>query len=136
VRTVPVVCRWQQTRAGQRHVGRRCSRCGRFRGFFPQVESYVSEADANLTPTVLLDVLIRLEDLGIELESDGCDVSFLHPGDYWRVPQDLHLLIAECKHDLARMIGPTPTSAPATETIPERDHVPPDHRTDPQRYGS
>jgi len=43
--------------------------------------------------TPVLDVLVRLEDLGIELESDGRSVRFV--GDGWsRCPRELHDLVA------------------------------------------
>jgi hypothetical protein len=68
------------------------------------VEPHLSQANAALHQTALLDVLIRLEDIGVELASDGNAV--LVPWQFWgKVPEDLLALIREVNHDLARLLG-------------------------------
>jgi hypothetical protein len=62
---------WQEDRAGGKRIRRSCRRCGRYCCFAPLVEPYLSEANACASPTPILDVLTRLEDLGVELVSDG-----------------------------------------------------------------
>ena len=56
------------------------------------------------TPTAILDVLTRLEDLGIELISDGRSVCF-GPGGWAKAPRELHDRVRECSHLLAGLLG-------------------------------
>jgi hypothetical protein len=99
--------RWMEACNGRRMIRRTCRRCGTFCGFAPRVEPFVGEADRALSPTPILDVLTRLDDLGVELGSDGARVWFV--GDGWkRVPADLKAVVGECNHRLARMLGRTP----------------------------
>ena len=58
----------------------------------------------NLSPTAILDVLTRLEDLGIDLQCDGRK-AWVSAEDYRKVPADLHVVIRQCSNTLARMIG-------------------------------
>jgi hypothetical protein len=63
-------------------------------------------ADAAASPTAVLDVLTRLEVLGIELESNGRRV-WLRYEDYSRVSPDLRALIRSCSFQLAKRMGRT-----------------------------
>ncbi len=75
-------------------------------GFAPQVEPFTSEADAAASDTPVLDVLTRLEELGVDLLSDG-DTVWFAPGDWRRVPDDVLAAARQCKHSLARLLGDT-----------------------------
>jgi hypothetical protein len=96
-------CAWQEDRLGRRHVRAECARCGRFLGFAPKEQPYAGMADAAASPTPVLDVLVRLEDLGVQLHSDGASV-YVPGRDRHRVPPDLHSLIRQCAHQLARLL--------------------------------
>jgi hypothetical protein len=73
-------------------------------GFLPLREPYLSEVDRAATATPVLDALVRLEALGVELESDGRSVRFA--GDDWRrVPPDLAAIVRQCSHRLAVLLG-------------------------------
>jgi hypothetical protein len=102
----PPALSWQEDAAGQRRIRAECSRCRRFLAFAPQVEPYVGEADRAGSHNDLLDVLTRLDELEVELRSDGTRVYFA-AGDYRRVPAELAALVRSCSHRLARMIGDT-----------------------------
>jgi hypothetical protein len=39
-----LIYRWQTTRAGTKQIRRECRRCGRFCGFAPQIEPFLSAA--------------------------------------------------------------------------------------------
>jgi hypothetical protein len=54
----------------------------------------------------MLDVLVRLDELYVELHSDGRH-AYLSYGDEQRVPQDLVALVRSCSHRLAKMMGDT-----------------------------
>jgi hypothetical protein len=95
---------WQQDCAGNRRVRRTCRRCGGFVCFAPLVAPYTAEADANASPTPILDTLTRLEDLGVELVSDGRRAEVPWP-EAQRLPDDLRETLRGCQHTLARMIG-------------------------------
>ncbi len=95
---------WQQDRLGRKHIRRECARCGTWLGFAPRVAPFTTEADAQASPTALLDALMQLEDLGLELRSDGATVWFA-PGDWRRVPPSLYALVRQCNHQLARLLG-------------------------------
>ena len=95
---------WQQDRAGNRRVRRTCRRCGGFVCFAPLVAPYTAEADANASPTPILDTLTRLEDLGVEVVSDGRRAEVPWP-EAQRLPDDLRETLRGCQHTLARMIG-------------------------------
>jgi hypothetical protein len=105
-RTVGIVARWQEDCRGDRRIRGECVRCGRFLCWLPQLEPWIRQADHHASPTPVLDVLTRLDDLGIELESDGHSVA-IPLQDWQRVPPELHALIRQCSHQLARMLGRT-----------------------------
>jgi hypothetical protein len=97
---------WQDDTLGRRRIKVSCWRCGRGLGFLPEVEPYIGQADANTTPTALLDVLVELDRLGVELSSDGRRIHFR--GDGWRrVPHDLKRTVDQVRHQLAKLIGKT-----------------------------
>jgi hypothetical protein len=61
-------------------------------------------AAASQTP--ILDALVRLEEVGVELVSDGRQVRYA--GEGWRVMRDhpdLDAVVRQCGHQLARMLG-------------------------------
>lgn len=105
---------WQEDRRGGRRVRADCAGtgCGRWLCWLPCVPPYSDEADANASTTPILDALLRLQEIGVELASDGQTVGFA--GDDWRrVPPDLYAVVRQCSHQLARMLGKTPdTLAP------------------------
>jgi hypothetical protein len=105
-RCAEIAYRWLQQRNGRRVVSAKCSRCGAWLGTAPSARPYTDEADAAASATPELDVLVQLQDLGVELESDGATVLF-RPGDYGRIPPELHQRIRECRHRLATLIGDT-----------------------------
>jgi hypothetical protein len=94
---------WMEDRSGRRRIRATCP-CGRYLCFLPLVEPWISCANENASPMALLDALVQLEDLGVELESDGRKVWVRHE-DYREVPADLHVTIRSCSNTLARMIG-------------------------------
>jgi hypothetical protein len=97
---------WQEDSSGKRMIRAECSGCGAFITFAPQVEPYVGEADRAGSHNDLLDVLTRLDELGIELHSDGRRVHFAGD-DARRVPPDLMALVRSCSHRLGRLMGNT-----------------------------
>jgi hypothetical protein len=94
---------WQEDRNGGRRIRASCS-CGAYLCFLPLVEPWVSLANNAVNPTAALDVLIALGDLGIDLRSDGKTV-WLAGEDRKRVPENLHVLIRQCCHQLVVMLG-------------------------------
>jgi hypothetical protein len=73
----------------------------------PHIPPYTTEADANASASPVLDALVRLDDLGVELVSDGRRVWFADPDARRKVPRDLHAVVRECGHTLAMMMGDT-----------------------------
>jgi hypothetical protein len=102
------VCGWLEDTLGRRRIRANCPVCNRPTDYPPVRPPYSTEADANASPTAVLDVLLKCEELGIELHSNGRSVSV---SDYHAVTSDLHVLIRQCRHQLARMIGRTERSA-------------------------
>jgi uncharacterized protein (DUF3820 family) len=102
---------WQEDRRGQRRIRIECKRCHRFVTFAPLTSPYVEVADAAASTTPILDVLTQLDDLDVELQSDGSR-AWVAAEDWRRVPPDLHALVRQCSHQLARMIGPTAAAGP------------------------
>ena len=97
---------WHEYRNGQRQIRRACGRCGTWLGSAPQTPEAVAEADARASKTDILDALTRLDDLGIEVCSDGRSV--WAAGDGWRrMPPDLADVLRQCNHRLARLLGRT-----------------------------
>jgi hypothetical protein len=93
-----------QDRLGRRIIRAECSVCRQLLDHPLVVEPYVSMANTTKNPTAALDVLIQLQEMGIELCSDGRAVWV--PGEHYRlVSADLRATIRQCCHELARMIG-------------------------------
>jgi hypothetical protein len=97
-------CGWRQDSLGRRHVRASCARRGAWLVFLPSRGRYARLADAAASQTAILDALTRLEALGVEPYSDGTRVYFA-PGDHQRVPPDLHAVIRQCGHALAKMLA-------------------------------
>jgi hypothetical protein len=102
---------WLQTRNGGRQIRRTCGRCGEWLGSAPHVEPFISLANAAASATPVLDVLTRCEELGIRLRSDGAAVGFAGPEDWKKATPELRNLVRQCRHSLAKMIGPDPAPA-------------------------
>jgi hypothetical protein len=101
---VALLYHWAEDALGRRRVRRECGRCGAWLGFAPTAQPFVAQADANASPTALLDVLTRCEELGIALRSDGRRVDFA--GDGWRkATPELRRLVKQCSHQLAGLLG-------------------------------
>jgi hypothetical protein len=98
--------RWYEHANGVRQIRRTCRRCGLWLGCAPRVPPYTTLADAAASPTPILDVLTRLDDLGVELRSDGRRV-WISGTDWHRVPKELHDVIRQCGHTLAGLLGNT-----------------------------
>jgi hypothetical protein len=98
------LCSWMEDCAGRRIIRATYPVCWRAADFPPHVEPYVAEAAANASSTPILDVLVRLGEIGVELESDGRAVR-VPAKDYQCVPPDLHAVIRQCRHQLATMMG-------------------------------
>jgi hypothetical protein len=97
---------WQEDSAGNRRIRRACAVCRGFMQFAALLPAFIDEANHNASRAPVLDVLTRLEELGIDLVSDGRSVGF-PPGDYERVPADLRELVHQCNHTLAGLLGVT-----------------------------
>ena len=95
---------WQEDRNGRRRIRGECWECRRYRGWLPMRETFIRLADQNVSETPILDVLTWLDDIGAELRSDGKTV-WVRPEHWRRVPPDLHALIRQCSHRLARLMG-------------------------------
>jgi hypothetical protein len=95
--------RWQEDRAGRRHIRAECASCHRFLTFPPLRPPYTTMADAAATATPILDALTGLEDAGAQLHSDGRGV-WIGAG-YKNVPPKVRDAVAQAKHQLATMIG-------------------------------
>jgi hypothetical protein len=100
---VTPILHWLQDSLGRRQIKISCGACHASIGFAPQVPPYVEQANAVASKTPVLDVLTRLDEIGVELLSDGKSVRY-RPGDWQRVPPDLRRVVAQCGHDLARML--------------------------------
>jgi hypothetical protein len=96
---------WLQDSLGRKRIKIECARCHRPNGFAPTASPYVEEADAAASKTPVLDVLTRLEDLGIELLSDGKSIRYARDADYRRVPPDLRRLVQSQVTPFSRMSG-------------------------------
>jgi hypothetical protein len=100
------LCFWVEDSLGRRAIRAECRRCRRAVDRPPVVPPYTDQADALASAAPVLDALIGLDGLDVELCSDGASV-WVPPEDWRRVPQDLHSIIRQCRHQLARMIGDT-----------------------------
>jgi uncharacterized protein (DUF3820 family) len=101
-----VTLRWLQDALGRRRIRATCNHCHQMRDHPSVVPPYTTEADANASPTPILDALTRLEALGVEVQSDGRR-AWLRWEDMRRVPADLVALVRQCSHTLAGMLGAT-----------------------------
>lgn len=97
---------WMEDSRGNRRIRATCKGCRRCRCFLPLIEPWVSAANANASPTAILDALTALDDLGVDLQGDGKKVWFAGD-DYRRVPASLQAVVRQCSHQLASMIGRT-----------------------------
>ncbi len=95
---------WQSTRDGRRQLRADCARCGRFLSYLPHRPPFIALADAAASETPILDVLVRLDSIGVALHSDGAEV-WVPPPYNVRVGPDLAALIRQCSHELAQLIG-------------------------------
>ncbi len=100
--SAPALAMWQEDVRGNKRIRAECSRCRGFLCWAPQVEPFVSQANAASSPTAILDVVIEAEERGIALESDGHGIWL--EGD---VPDDLRRAAYECSHRLAVLLGDT-----------------------------
>jgi hypothetical protein len=92
---------------GGRRIRAECSHCGRFLTFLPEVPEYVRQADAGGRPTDLMDLLLDLDELGVEPRSDGRSVYF-SAEDERKLPPEVRDLARQCSHRLARLLGVRP----------------------------
>jgi hypothetical protein len=99
-------CRWQENAAGQRVIRAECRSCHGFLAFVPTIEPYIGLANENASATPILDVLTKLDDLGIEVKSDGRRAWIPWP-DNQQCPPAVMALIRQCNNQLARLIGPS-----------------------------
>jgi hypothetical protein len=105
------VARWQEDVRGNRRVRAECRRCRKWMTFLPSLPPWTGEADAAASATPSLDALTRLDELGIELESDGLTAWVPWP-DARRVPAELLAVVRQCARQLGRMIGKTRKQRP------------------------
>jgi hypothetical protein len=102
--------RWQEDRAGRKHIRAECASCHRFLTFPPVRPAYTGLADAASSAAPILDALTGLEDVGAQLRSDGRGV-WIGVG-YKRVPPKVRDALAQAKHQLATMIGDNRQESP------------------------
>jgi hypothetical protein len=95
---------WMEDSRGNRRLSARCSLCRKHLKFPPIVEPFIAMANQNASQTPILDVLTRLDELGMELQSDGVR-AWVKWEDSKRVPQELLAIVSQCSHQLARMLG-------------------------------
>lgn len=119
---------YQQTRNGNRRIRASCMHCGSFLTWLPLREPFTTLAANEVSDTAVLDVLTGLEDLGIELKSDGKTCWVPYP-DCQKVDAALAGLIRQCSHDLARMLGDHDKITPGVWTgklpdAPTREETP------------
>jgi hypothetical protein len=91
---------WFQDSIGRKRIRADCRRCRTMLTHPLCVEPFVSMANASASDTPILDGLTRLDDLGVEMVSDGQRVYFA-PGDWRKVPADLNAVVRSCSHRLA-----------------------------------
>jgi hypothetical protein len=68
-------------------------------------------ANAVKSETPILDALVQLQDLGVELHSDG-ETAWIDWRDRQLVPPELSAVVRQCSHQLGRMIGDKQRAAP------------------------
>jgi hypothetical protein len=106
-------CRWAQIQldGGSPRPAPHPHRLPAVSSLAPLVTPFIEQADAAASTTPVLDALIQLDALGIELQSDGSK-AWVAAEDWRRVPAELHSLIRQRSHQLARMIGPSASAGP------------------------
>jgi hypothetical protein len=65
------VLRWDEDSLGRRSILATCPVCDRLVDRPPRVPPYTTEADAHASSTPVLDVLVKLDEMNVELYSDG-----------------------------------------------------------------
>jgi hypothetical protein len=93
-------CTFREDSLQRRFIRGECSICHRHVATLPNIEPYLRQAEANSSPTALLDVLISLDETGNTLASHGRTVQV--DGD---LTQQQRGLLRQCGPSLARMIG-------------------------------
>jgi hypothetical protein len=97
--------RWGEDSLGRRYIRRSCARCDRYLGAAPQVEPFVTRANAAASAAPVVDVLIAADDENLVLHSDGVVVDFATPADERRATPALRAALRQCRHTFAGMIG-------------------------------
>jgi hypothetical protein len=97
---------WLEDALGRRRVAAHCRQCDRLTDWPPSVPPYSDMADEAASPTAALDVLIECERLGLRLHHDG-RAADLCGADWFRSPPELRRKLQQCRHTLARLLGPT-----------------------------
>jgi hypothetical protein len=98
--------RWHEISDGRRQIRRSCARCYAWLGYAPQSPEFIALADAAASPNPILDALLKLDELGATLQSDGTRV-WLGAESFRRVPPEVQDLIRQSGRTLAGMIGKT-----------------------------
>ncbi len=116
---VPPLCFWMEDRLGRRRIRAECRRCRRSVDCPPLVPPFTTMADALASPAPILDALTRMDEMGIEVCSDGRSV-WLDCENYRKTPPDLQAIIRQCSHQLAGLLGdnrkPSPAATPRPTT--------------------
>jgi uncharacterized protein (DUF3820 family) len=103
-RSPKLAYRWFQDRIGRPQIKWSCAVCGRSMGFMPLLEPFVTWANSQSSETATLDVLIRCDELGIQLSNDGRAVDFATEADRRKASNELQRRLGQCRHDLAKML--------------------------------
>jgi Putative quorum-sensing-regulated virulence factor len=96
---------WMQDRLCRPRIRQSCARCSKSLGFAPQVPPFTTLADAAASPTAILDVVTRCEEVGIALKSDGKMADFASREDWLKAEPDLRALVGQCRATLGQMLG-------------------------------
>jgi hypothetical protein len=97
---------WQQLANGAKPIRAECRHCHGFIKFMPETPENVGAANAAASPTALLDVLTRLDDYRVNLDSDGMR-AWLRWEDCPRVPPDVQAMVRQYSHSRAQLLGDT-----------------------------
>jgi hypothetical protein len=111
-----VVAQWQQDKTGERRIRAECTSCHGFLRFLPQIEPYLSQADARASAARPEEVLADLRRRGLLVASDGGECWF---ADFQSASADDRALLREFSHSIAVLIGDTrgmPPARPEAET--------------------
>jgi hypothetical protein len=108
---------WHQMVDGRRTIRADCRRCNHHIKFASLTSANIAAADANVSPTGLLDVLVKAQEAGVSVVRLGDQIS-LQPWE--KVTPELKALARQHQHALMKMLvrsGPPPgaASAPAAE---------------------